>query len=873
MRLPFWRRRRDQELREEIESHLEMAKRDRIERGQTAPQAESSARRELGNAGLIREVTRDQWGWRWLEQLFQDLRYGVRMLRKTPGFTAIAVLTLALGIGANTAIFSIVNAVLLRPLPYPHADRLVFLSEWSQQIPGMSISMENFKDWRAENTVFESMVAYSPINVALTGQGEAERLFMRQVTAGLFPTLGVKPILGRPLTPDDDKVGAIPVVLLSDGLWASKFDRDPNIIGKHLTLDGESFTVIGVLPSSRFHESWQLFDLFSSLGRLEDTIGGPTRRGEHPGIYAYARMKPRVTLAQARTEMLTIAARLARQYPQNTGNSIVVQPLLNAIVDDVRPSLLVLMGAVGFVLLIGCVNVANLLMARASDRQKEVAIRKALGAGRARLIRQLLTESVLLALLGGFVGLLMAVWATQAMAAAASGIVPRIGDVSLDRSVLFFTLGISCLTGLFFGVFPAFQVSRTDVNEALKESARGSGTEVGRRRLRDALVVGELAVSLVLLVGAGLTLKSLFHVLQADAGFQPRGVLTASFSLPETRYKNDAQRRLFFQQLTEKIAALPAVAASGVKNPLLGGWQTSVYLDGRPTPQPGHLQGTEISRVTPGALPAMGVRLLRGRFFTQEDNEKAPKVCIVDDTMVQHFWPGEDPIGKRIILSGPPKPGEELPPTTVVGVVHQVKNYGTDQPTLVETFIPQAQSPSSGGNLVILTKTDPAGLAAAVRAAVRSLDPDLPLFNVRKLQDVVGENVAPRRLSVLLLSSFAGLALLLAGVGIYGVMSYTVTQRIHEIGIRIALGAEPGEVLRLILGQGTRLALFGVAIGVVLASVLMRLLTSILFEVSATDPLTFVSVVVLLVLVALAACYIPARRAMRVDPMVALRYE
>lgn len=805
--------------------------------------------------------------------LLQDLRYALRQLRKSPGFTAVVLITLALGIGANSAIFSVVNAVLLRPLPYLHPNRLVFLAESSKQVPDMSISMADFDDWRTMNSVFESTVAYQTENVTLTGQGQAEELRMRRVTAGLFPTLGVRPILGRPLGPDDDKVGAPPVVLLSDTMWANKFARDPNVIGQQLTLDGEAFTVIGVLPNSQFHENWKHFDIFTSLWRLEDQFGGPTRRDNHPGIYAYALLKPGVSVEQARAQLDSIAGRLAKQYPKsNLGITISVEPLLGAIVQDVRPSLLILMGAVGFVLLICCANVANLLMARATERQREVAIRKALGAGRWRLARQLLTESVLLAFLGGIFGLLIAWWTTRGLASAASGAVPRIADVSVDGWVLCFTLGLSVLTGVIFGVFPVLHSSHADVNDALKENSAGSGTGKVRKRLREVLVVGELAISLVLLVGAGLTLESLFHVLRTDPGFKPDGVLTARFSLPDVKYKTDDQRRQLVARLTEKLASIPGVQAAGFKNPLLGGWQNSFAIGGRPLPDPEHLPSAEMSRVSPGALEAMNSELLRGRFFTQGDSENTPKVCIIDDRLAGQYWPGEDPVGKPVLMDEP-KPGEQPPVTTVVGVIHEIKNYGVDQPVLPEIFVPYAQRPGSGGNLVVRSTADASAITNAMRAAAQSLDPDLPVYDVRTLESFVAENVAPRRLSVLLLSLFAGLALALATVGIYGVMSYSVTQRHREIGIRMALGAQTGDVLTLVVRQGTWLAAAGVGIGLIAALGATRLIARLLFGIQPSDPLTFITVALMLSMVALVASYIPARRAARIDPMVALRYE
>ena len=878
---------REAEIADELSQHLEDRYEELLASGQSEDAAWRTALDELKGEDLLarglqcieRDFYREPIGpgkasGNVFGGMVQDVRYAVRMLMKSPGFTAIAIVTLALGIGANTAIFSVVNTVLLRPLPYPRADRLVFISEWSQQVPGMSISMADFNDWRAQQPVFSSMMAYQPASVTLTGTGEPEQLQMRRVTAGLFSTLGVQPILGRALEADDDKVGAAPVVLLSDGMWARKFGRDPGVLGKQLTLGGEAFTIIGVLPSSKFHESWRTFDVFSSLWRMENVFGGPGRRGEHPGIYAYARMKAGVTVEQAQAEMAGIQGRLANQYQDEAGTSATVQPLLGAVVQDAGTPLVVLMVAVGFVLLIACVNVANLLMSRGTERQKEVAVRMALGAGRWRLAQQLLTEGVMLSLAGGALGLLLAVSVTPALARAASGAVPRIEDVGVDRWVLGFTLGISCLAGLFFGMFPALQATRADVNSILKEGSRPGGAGAGHKRLRDALVVLELAISVVLVVGAGLTLKSLYRVLRADEGFDATGVTTARIGLPEAKYKTDAQREQFIEQLVEKANAIPGVQAAGMKVPLLGGSQTGFMVEGQPKPTPGHFPSTEISRATPGALEAMGAKLLRGRFFTAADNEKAPLVCIVDDAMAQKYWPNQNPIGKHLGISFRAlKPGEMPPWTTVVGMIRTIKNYGADLPVLPETVVPYAQDPASGGNILIRSAADPAELVPALRAAVQSMDPDLPVYGVRRLESVLDENVASRRLSVSLLGGFAGLALLLATVGIYGVTAFAVSMRTQEIGIRMALGADPRSVMRMVLGQGARLAVAGVATGVIAALALTRLMASLLFQVRATDPVTYSDVAILLIVVALAACYIPARRAMRVDPMTALRYE
>ena len=807
-----------------------------------------------------------------MSTFFQDLRYTLRTLAKKPAFTIVAVLTLALGIGANTAIFSVINAVLLKPLPYPQADRLVFLSEASEQIPGMSIAMANFNDWRAQNTVFESMVAFQNNDAVLSGRGEPERLRLRRVTAGFSPTLKAEPILGRGLTPDDDKVGAQRVVLLGEGFWDRRFARDPNILGQQLTIDSEPYTVVGVV-SSRLHGTVRQTDLFTSLWRLEDKLGGEANRGNHPGIYAYARLKPGITLFQAQSEMKSIAQRIDQLHPVSNGkNTITVQPLLQAIVEDVRPSLIVLMAAVGFVLLIACANIANLQLARATERHRELAVRMALGAGRARLIRQMLTESVVLALAGGVLGLVLAVWVTAVLAHSAPAGVPRLSEISLDRSVLLFSLALSLLTGILFGIFPALQASRANVHDALKEGGRSASTSGKRANLRDILVAAEVAVSLVLLVGAGLMTKSLWHVLQADAGIAPAHVLTAQFSLPDKNYDSPAKRRTFVQELTAKLQALPGVEAAGVKQPLLGGWQSAYLIAGRPTPDPAFVPSADIGRVTPDAMRAVGMRLLQGRFFDLHDTENGQPVCIVDDTFAKQAFPNDNPLGKLISKDGIPRPGQPQVWRTIVGVVAHVKNYGVDQPSRVEIYVPLAQDPIDGA-VVVRSTADPGILSSGIRSAVQSLDPNLPVYEVRFLEDIVADNSSSRRLAVTLIGSFAVLALLLAGIGIYGVISYLVTQRRQEIGIRVALGASTKNVLSMVLLQGARLAVYGIAAGLVGAFILTRLISSLLFEVSAFDLTTFAAGVIVLAALVLLACWLPARRATRIDPLVALRYE
>lgn len=804
--------------------------------------------------------------------LLQDLRYAIRQLRNNVGFTVIAVFTLALGIGATTAIFSIVEGVLLRPLPYPEASRLMLVHESSEQIPDMSISMANFNDWRTQNTVFENLAAFQVNDVVMTGRGDPERLEMRRITASLFPTLGVQPILGRDMLPEEDKVGAERVVLLGEGFWLRRFGGDPNILGQTLLLDNEPYTVIGVVRA-RLHQNMRRTDLFTSLWRLEDKFGGEANRGDHPGIYSYGRLKSGITLAEAQSEMKSIAQRLDEAHPKTNGkDSVTVQPLLEAVVEDVRTPLLVLLAAVGSVLLIVCVNVANLQLARSTDRYRELAVRMALGAGRKRLIRQMLTESLFLSLIGGALGLLLAVWLTSLVAHAVSLQIPRLDEVRVDAGVLAFLFVVSMSAGVLFGTVPAMQATRSELQDALREDAR-TASEGGRKlRLRDILVTFELALALMLLVGSGLMTKSLWKVLQADTGIRPEHALTAQFSLPDAVYSDDAKRRTFVNAVVANLESLPGVEAAGFKNPLLGGWQSSYVIEGRPKPKEGEYPSADFSRVTPDAPKAMGMRLLSGRFFDQHDSETGQLVCLVDETFVDRNFAGKDAVGQRITIDEP-KPGEQVKWLTIVGIVAHVKNYGVDQPSRPEVILPNLQRPGSGGSIVVRTKGDPSTVASLLRAAVHSVDPGIPVYGVRTLESVVAENTVSRRWTVTLIASFAALALLLAGVGVYGVMAYSVSRRNHEIGIRMALGAEPEDVLHMIGRQGALLAGIGIGLGLLGASVLTRLIAALLFRVSALDVGTYFVGAVTLLIIVLLASWIPARRATRIDPIVALRYE
>ncbi|HYG08780.1 MAG TPA: ABC transporter permease [Pyrinomonadaceae bacterium] len=806
----------------------------------------------------------------------QDIRYGFRMLWKSPGFTLVTVLALALGIGANTAIFSVVNTVLLRPLPYPNGERIVFIGEWSQQVPEMSVSYPNFLDWSAQQQTMEQIAAFRSANYVLTGVGEPERLDGRQVSAGFFNVLGVTPALGRNFSPDEDKPGANAVALISHGFWQRRLGGDPSIINRPLLLNNESYTVVGVLPQTF---EWQSpVDVFVPIGLRTDQ-SNMTSRGNHPGIYVLGLLKPNVSVEQARTEIKTIAERLAQQYPDtNGGQSAVLDSLQARAVEDIRPALLLLLAAVGFVLLIACANVANLLLARAASRSKEIAIRTALGAGRLRIIRQLLTESLLLSLMGGALGLLFAMWGIDALLAALPDDVPRllVAGVGLNTPVLIFTLVVSVLTGLLFGLAPALQASKSNLNETLKDGGRTSAG-VGRQRMRNLLVVSEVALSLLLLVSAGLLIKSFNRLQQTELGFDPTNVLTLRVPLPEARYKENGQVENFWDELLRRVRALPGVESAGLTRglPMNGGIESGVMVEGQETTNPRDGTVAVSLYVEPGYFNAMNITLLRGRFLSDQDTKDAPLAVMVDEMFVSRFFPNADPIGKRLRVGG-----DRAPLRNIVGVFKHIKHYGPDEEGRVEIFTPYKQVPAenfAASNrslwLAVKTKGDPTSLAPAIRNEVLQMDKDQPISNVGTMEQIVAATVAPQKFATWLLAVFAASAMLLAAVGIYGVMAYTVTQRTHEIGIRMALGAGRRDVLRMVVSQGMKLAFIGVAIGLVGAFALTRLMSSLLYGVSATDPLTYGGVSVLLATVALLACLIPARKATRVDPMIALRYE
>ena len=807
-----------------------------------------------------------------METLLNDVRYGVRMLVRNPTFTVVSVIALALGIGANAAIFSVVNGVLLSPLPYKEPERLMMIRETKlPQFPEFAVASGNFLDWKKQNTVFERLVAFRRSSLNLIGTGDPERLSGLNVTEGFFAMLGAQPQMGRDFLLEEDQPGFNNVVILSHGLWQRRFGADPKILDQAITLSGQNYTVIGVMPSTfRFGGGDDQIDLWTPMAF---TAQDAQNHGGH-SVAAMGKLRPGIALDQARAEMSTIAGRLAVQYPEaNTGWNVKLIPLLEFSVRTIKPALIVLLVAVAFVLLIACANVANLLLARAAGRQKEIVTRTALGAGRWRIIRQLLTESMLLSLAGGVVGLLLAKWGTDLLLTLAPPDLPRMDNVSIDGRALAFTAAITFLTALIFGLAPALQASKPNLNETMKDAARGS-TEGGRRNLiRSTLVVLEVASALVLLVGAGLLIKSFWRLQKVDPGFNPDNALTAWVSLPKTKYPEDSQTVLFFQQLIERVNALPGVQAAGAAHvvPMTGDdYVLGFEVDGRPPLPPGASQSTNYYSVSADYFKAMGIPLRRGRVFTERDTEDSPPVAVINETMVQKIFPNEDPIGKRITFDNRDKNPEWF---EIVGIVGDVKQYGLDQPTTMQTYEPYTQQPPSSMMLVVRSAGDPTNLSAAIRSEVLKLDKEQPTAYIKTLNEYFAISVAQQRFSVVLLGIFAAVALVLAAVGIYGVLSYAVTQRTHEIGIRMALGAGQRDVFRLVVGRGMLLSVIGVVGGLVSAFALTRLMASLLFGVTATDAVTFASVAGVLLAVALLACYIPARRAMKVDPLVALRYE
>jgi predicted permease len=867
----FRRQRREREFAEELESHLAFHIEDNLRAGMSPDEARRMALIKLGGVTQIQELHREQRGLPMIETLIQDLRFGWRMLRKNPGFFFIAILTLALGIGANTAIFSLVDGLLLRLLPYPEPERLVLLTNKTSRAPRSGISYPNFSDWRERAQLFEGMASWRLESFNLTGVDKPIQLRGQTVNWNFFALLGVQPQLGRMFTPEDDRYGAARTALLSYGIWQEKFGGEPNIIGRKLLLSGDPHEVIGVLPEG--FEYFRATDVYIPIGLLLKPNTGLTDRGTNLGLTAVARLKPGVTLQQANDEMVRLAAQLEREYPAvNTGKSALAEPLQDYLSENVRQSLWVLFGAVGFVLLIACVNVANLLLARAAERQKEIAVRLALGARRWRIIRQLLCESLLIALLGGACGVFVGRWMLSGLLALAPENIPQLSHVSLNNMVLLFTFGVSVLTSVLCGLLPAMQASRVDLQTTLKEGGRASA---GRARdlTRKTLTVVEIGLALVLLVGAGLLTRSMARVLNVDPGFNPDNLLTMQMRLPDNVY-DIARRRVFFDECLTRVSALPGVrsAAMTMALPIGGGqqWGTFFYAADKAIPQRDQFPHMEFTPISVNYFEAMGIRLLKGRGFNSADAAASSPVAIINEALARRIWPGEDPLGKRL-RRGLPEYDE--PWMEVIGIAADVKVFGVEINTPMQTYAPLAQSPPKKFWLTVRTAGDPLQSIATVEREIHSMDKDLPLFAVRSMDQVLGGSRAQRLLTLTLLVGFAALALLLAAVGVYGVISYSVKQRTHEFGIRLALGAQAHDVLWVVLKQGLKLTLIGAALGILAAFALTRWMETLLFGVRPTDPLTFTVIAAALTLIALLACYIPARRATKVDPLIALRSE
>lgn len=862
----------------EMRSHLELQVEANIRAGMAPAEARWQALRSFGNVNRALDAAYDVKGGGLFETVMQDIRYGARMLTKHKAFTAVAVSTLALGIGANTAIFSVVNELLLRPLPYRDAERIVML--WEVTPEGRrqnTTSRANFRAWRAQSSSYEAVAAFSDQRLNLTGTGEPEELSVQFATPELFRVLGVDPMLGRTFSPGDDGPGKPLVAVLSYGLWQRRFGGQANVIGQPVTLNGETFTIIGVMPASfQFHikhrsgtgrpaELWSVLPMSTGAGANE--IGR--------FLSVVGRLKPGVSVEQAGAELRTIEARLSDEVPQyNKNYSAEVLPLREQFFGNVRRPLWLMLGAVGFVLLIACANVANLLLSLATSREKEIALRAALGARRVRIVRQLLTESLLLALFGSVLGLGFAWVGIKALIAISPRDLVSLQSVGLNVPVLFWTLGISLLTGIIFGLAPALHISRLNLNDSLKEGGKSESAQAGgSRRLRSALVVSEIALAVVLLASAGLLIKSFVRLQQVDRGFNTDNILTMVVRLPDAAYREDPQVVNFFVQALERIRSLPAVRSAGIVNflPLYGGLgsATGFKIEGRPEPLPGQGPSTDVRVVDAGYFPTMGIPLLRGRNFSESEHREARRVILINEALARKHFPNEDPIGKRLDVAMFPNPFW----AEIVGVVGNVRYDSLIDESPPAVYFPHPDLAYPFMTLVIRTDGDPAAIAPAVQREIRTLDPNQPVSDVRTMEQVMSEWVSRSRFNTLLLGLFAGLATLLSAVGIFGVMNYSVALRTRELGLRLAIGAQPRQVLLLVLKQGLLLTILGVVVGLAAAFALTRLLSGLLFGVEAVDVSTFTTISLLLVSVSLLACYLPARRAMRIDPLRALRYE
>jgi putative ABC transport system permease protein len=876
-RLLFYARRNrfDRELEEEMRFHLEMKAEENLAAGTSPDEARYAAHRQFGNQTLLWEVSRDMWSYRILETLAQDLRYGLWMMLKNPGFTAVVVLTLALGIGANTAIFTVVNAVLLQPLPFHEPEQLVRVWRSSAEDDRTALSFPDFADIRAKQTVFERMAAWRSSDCTLTGQGDPVNLSGLVVTAELFPLLGVTPQLGRGFTPEEDQAGNR-AVILSHSLWQNRFNSDPNVAGKTVTINSQSYNVAGVMPVEfKFPIRNDPVDLWVSLAAVAEGREPLTSQRGWLAFGVIGRLKPNVTAPQAEAALRVIVDNLARQHTESSDFvSARVLPFHQEVVRDVRLGLMLMFGAVGCVLLIACANVANLLLQRATTRRKEIAIRAALGAGRRRIFRQLLTESLLLALGGGVIGWLLAVWLTTLLISLAPRGLPRAPEAGMDARVLGFAVLVSLATGVIFGLAPALQAAKTDLNEALKDNSKGGGAR--SNRFRNALIVVEVALTLMLLVCSGLLLNSFLRLQRVDPGFDSHNVLTFRIELPANRYSQQTQVAPFYQQLISRLEAAPGVkSVSAISHlPLSSNRGTTGFsIEGIATPPDNPVPYlTDFRAVTPGHFKTMGMQLIKGRDFTPRDELRSTQVAIINEALARRYFPNRDPLGKRVM----PGIGIDERPwmmREIVGVVRDSKHVSLREEPPPYIYLPHGQFPRHGMTLVVRAANDPKALIGVVQKEAHALDSELPVFNIRTLDQYMASSVAEPKFSALLLGLFAGLALTLSCIGLYGVMSYVVAQRTRELGIRMALGARTRDVLKLVVRQGMGLTLLGAAIGVAVAVALTRMMKSWLFGVSPTDPLTFAAAALLLTIVALLSCWIPARRATKVDPITALRFE
>ena len=869
------RRHFDADLDEEMRLHRELREQEEIERGLSPKESHYAAQRRFGNELVLREESRDMWGWNWLENLFQDIRYGLRMLVKKPGFTAVAVLTLALGIGANTAIFTVVNSVVLRPLALPQPERVVRLweavehSDWSG-----SISYPNLRDWQDQNTVFEGISALLDADFNLEGKGGPAHVPGVLVSPNFFRVMGVKPRLGRTFSGDESEPGHSRVAVVSEALWRSQLGGDPNIVGRSVPVNAQDFTIIGVMPAS-FRFPWSEVQVWVPL------VPDPSWESDRDDrmVEAFGRLKEGVTLAGARGQMTTIARRLAQEYPKtNRDRTVRMMPLIEAKVGDVRQPLWVLQCAVAFIFLIALANVTNLLLSRATRRQKEFAVRTALGAGRWRLTRQLLGESLLLTLLGAALGWVLAIWGVRFLVAVDPHSIPRLDEIHLDARVAVLTVAFALVGAVGLGAAMALKTSRWNLHETLKEGGRGTPGG-GRRSLNKLLVIAETATALVLAIGAGLLAKSLWLLLEVDPGVDVHHVLTMHLAPSEAKYSGPHPAWTFYEPLLEKVEAIPGVHAAGLVTflPIQRAWCNGEILVEGHTPSPGgNGPWAEYRAVSTSYYRAIGIPLVRGRYFTADDNEQTSLAVVINQTFAKDYLSGQDPLGKHVQLGGPPW-------ATIVGVARDVRQAGLATPPLPEVDFPYRQAALIPGwpanfftqsmSLVLALSGEPTGIVAAVRRAARSVDPAQPVFLVETMEQIIADSTSGQRFYAWLLGAFAILALVLAALGTYGLLAYQVGERSHEIGTRMALGASQKDVLRLVVGEGLKLTLVGVAIGLAGALALTRFLSSLLWDVRPTDAFAFTAASLILLAVALVACFIPARRATRVDPVVALRHE